>query len=153
MVVGLLMTCPSLTVLVTSRAPLRVSGERVHMVSPLTLPSAPDAIEQSEAIRLFADRAVAVVPSFELTPDSAATINELCRRPAGLPLVIELAAARLTLSSRPPNCCDAWMPGWPCSGMALRTSRTGCNRCTRRSLGASTCSIRARKHSSRVGGH
>ncbi|MBA2557521.1 MAG: hypothetical protein H0V12_09310, partial [Chloroflexi bacterium] len=97
MVVDFLMACPSLTVLVTSRAPLRVSGEHVHVVPPLTLPGAPDAIEQSEAIRLFADRAAAVISSFELTPDSAETIVEMCRRLDGLPLAIELAAARLTL--------------------------------------------------------
>lgn len=99
MVVDLLMACPFLTVLVTSRAPLRVSGEHVHVVSPLTLPGASDATEPSEAIRLFADRAMAVVPSFELTPDNAETIGEICRRLDGLPLAIELAAARLTLFS------------------------------------------------------
>ena len=99
LVVDLLMACPSLTVLVTSRAPLRVSGEHLHAVSPLTLPDASDRIEQSEAFRLFADRAMAVVPSFELTPDNAETIGEMCRRLDGLPLAIELAAARLTLFS------------------------------------------------------
>lgn len=98
-VTDLLMACPSLSVLVTSRAPVRVSGERVHAVSPLSLPDGPRAVEQSEAIRLFVDRAAAVMPSFELAPDNAATIGDICRQLDGLPLAIELAAARLTLFS------------------------------------------------------
>ena len=98
-VTDLLMACPTLRVLVTSRAPLRVSGERLHAVAPLSLPDASHAVDQSEAIRLFVDRAMAVMPSFALTPENAATIGDLCRQLDGLPLAIELAAARLTLFS------------------------------------------------------
>lgn len=102
MVVDLLMACPSLVVLVTSRAPLRVSGEHLHAVSPLALPDASDVSdvrEQSEAMRLFVDRAKAIVSSFELTLDNTETIGEICRRLDGLPLAIELATARLPLFS------------------------------------------------------
>lgn len=96
---AVLMACPSLTVLVTSRAPLRVSGEHVRPVSPLTLPGGADPAEQSEAIRLFADRAATVAPTFALTPESAETVGQICHHLDGLPLAIELAASKLTLFS------------------------------------------------------
>ncbi len=98
----LLSTCPRLKLLVTSRSVLRVSGEREQIVAPLQLPDAsalpwPELIERSEAVRLFLERAHAVAPTFGLTGDNALTVAEICRRLDGLPLAIELAAARLKL--------------------------------------------------------
>ncbi|MFB7586791.1 BTAD domain-containing putative transcriptional regulator [Streptomyces sp. NPDC056169] len=85
----LLTHCPQLRILATSREPLGVPGESVRPVEPLP----PDP-----AHRLFAERARAVRPSFDPTAD-AATVDEICRRLDGLPLAIELAAARLRLLS------------------------------------------------------
>ncbi len=98
-VADLLAGCPGVTALVTSRVRLRVAGEREHPVSPLTLPAAggPPSLEGvagSEAVRLFAERAQAVRPDFALTAENAAAVAEVCRRLDGLPLAIELAAAR-----------------------------------------------------------
>ena len=98
-------SCPGLVVLVTSREALRVRGERVFPVPPMSLPPAGSAhvsaeeIGGSEAVRLFVERAAAARGSFELTDDNAAAIAEICTRLDGLPLAIELAAARLTLFS------------------------------------------------------
>ncbi|MFF0312663.1 ATP-binding protein [Streptosporangium sp. NPDC004379] len=89
----LLARCPRLRVLATGREPLGVTGERLCPVPPLPLPDAPEA--ESPATRLFADRAAAVSPGFALTEDTAAEVTEVCRRLDGLPLAIELAAARL----------------------------------------------------------
>ena len=105
-VAGLLSVCPSLTVLVTSRAMLRLSGEHAIAVPPLSLPSrtagdglpAPSPslfLDASEAVRLFVERAQAVRADFALTADNAAAVAEICRRLDGLPLAIELAAARV----------------------------------------------------------
>ncbi|MCI3931607.1 ATP-binding protein [Streptomyces sp. AN091965] len=83
----LLTRCPDLTIVATSREPLGVPGEAVRPVEPLP----PDP-----AHRLFAERAAAVRPGFDATADAAA-VDEICRRLDGLPLAIELAAARLRL--------------------------------------------------------
>ncbi|HEV2127126.1 MAG TPA: tetratricopeptide repeat protein [Thermomicrobiales bacterium] len=100
-VTDLLMACPRLKVLVTSRAALRVTGEHSFPVPPLALPDlGPNGspsfseIARSDAVRLFAERAQAVDPGFELTEASAPVITEICQRLDGLPLAIELAAAR-----------------------------------------------------------
>jgi len=94
--------CLRLTVLVTSRAPLRLGGERQFPVPPLPLPDAEgpmqmEVLEQSPAVELFRQRAQAVVPTFELTDTNVATAARICRRLDGLPLAIELAAARVKL--------------------------------------------------------
>ncbi|MFF3839843.1 ATP-binding protein [Streptomyces sp. NPDC001930] len=84
----LLTDCPQLRILATSREPLGVPGESVRPLEPLP----PDP-----AHRLFAERARAVRPDVDLTEDGAAAVDEICRRLDGLPLAIELAAARLRL--------------------------------------------------------
>nr|WP_269205411.1 BTAD domain-containing putative transcriptional regulator [Motilibacter aurantiacus] len=95
--------CPELTVLATSRAPLRVRGEVEYPVLPLPLPperpSAPEDVAASGAGALFVDRATAVVPSFTLTAANAGAVAQLCHRLAGIPLALELAAARVRLLS------------------------------------------------------
>lgn len=97
----LLASCPELTVLATSREPLEVVGERLMKLGPLGLPASddPEAVRNAPAVELFLRRAAA---SGGAAPDPAASpeIAELCRRLDGLPLAIELAAAR-TLSLTP----------------------------------------------------
>ncbi|HYN99341.1 MAG TPA: tetratricopeptide repeat protein, partial [Actinomycetota bacterium] len=96
----LLVETSRLTILVTSRAPLRIVAEQEFPVPPLSLP-APDkltdftALETSEAVKLFLQRARAVRPDFALTESNAQEIVEICRRLDGLPLALELAAARI----------------------------------------------------------
>ena len=95
--------CPQLTVLVTSRKPLRLGGERQFPVPPLPLPdtapqSPADSLELSPAVELFRQRAQAVLPTFELsTTTNAAIVARICQRLDGLPLAIELAAVRVKL--------------------------------------------------------
>ncbi|MCB0256839.1 MAG: helix-turn-helix domain-containing protein [Anaerolineae bacterium] len=101
----LLRRCPWLHVLVTSRQPLRVRGERQINVQPLALPvAAPassmataEAMLRYPAVEMFADRAEAVLPDFAVDDGNALTVAELCRRLDGLPLAIELVAARVKL--------------------------------------------------------
>ncbi|MEU7001826.1 BTAD domain-containing putative transcriptional regulator [Nonomuraea sp. NPDC046570] len=95
---ALLGRCPRLRVLATSREPLRIDGETLHPVLPLELPEPGSTVERARAcaaVRLFHDRAAAVRPGF--TPEGSALTAaiEICRRLDGLPLAIELAAARL----------------------------------------------------------
>src|SRR5439155_14241719 len=97
-VVELVASCPELSILVTSRAPLHVSGEYQFPVSPLELPCvAPlpslEALEDVASVRLFVERARAVQPHFSLSPANAQAVAELCVRLDGLPLAIELTAA------------------------------------------------------------
>jgi predicted ATPase len=98
----LLGAAPGLVVLVTSRTILRLSGEHDFPVPPLPVPPAgagPDAGDggQYASVRLFVERAHAVDPGFQLTSENAAAVAEICRRLDGLPLAIELAAARVRL--------------------------------------------------------
>lgn len=94
----LLGRCPRLRMLTTSRAPLEVPGETLCPVQPLGLPE--HGVDTREAltypsVRLFVDRVVAVRPDFSVREDNVAAVVEVCRRLDGLPLAIELAAARL----------------------------------------------------------
>jgi predicted ATPase/class 3 adenylate cyclase len=96
----LLRTCARLTVLATSREPLGIVGEAVRRVPPLSVPAADlapraDAVASFEAVQLFVDRAVAAEPRFSLTDANAAAVVAICRRLEGIPLALELAAARL----------------------------------------------------------
>lgn len=95
----LLSRCPEITVLATSREPLAVNGETVRPVLPLELPSpdasAPAELHQSPAVVLFCQRASATQGGFGLTADNAADIHAICRQLDGIPLALELAAARL----------------------------------------------------------
>ena len=101
-VAALLLSCPGLQVLATSRAPLRLRAERVLPVEPLAVPpaGAPDTtIAQHDAVRLFIDRAQAVNPSLTLDAETLSAIAGICRQVDGLPLAIELAAARASALS------------------------------------------------------
>ena len=96
----LLQHAPGIKALVTSRETLRVRAERVFPVPALSLPRPDDpssVIAESEAVALFTDRARAVRPDFAVADDNASTIAEICLRLDGLPLAIELAAARLNV--------------------------------------------------------
>jgi predicted ATPase len=96
----LLRAAPDLTVVATSREALRVPGEVVFRVASLTIPDperdlAPDALLRYEAVRLFADRAAAAAPGFEIDEANAPDVARICFRLDGLPLALELAAGRL----------------------------------------------------------
>jgi len=94
----LLSHCPGLRILATSREPLGITGEALLSIAPLSQP-APGAPAQEAvgfpAVRLFAERAAAVSPGFEVTDENVAVVIDIVRRLDGLPLAIELAAARL----------------------------------------------------------
>ncbi len=99
-VAALLASCPSLSVLATSRAPLRLRGEQEYPVEPLPLPDlsrvpALEDVEDVASVRLLMERAREAAPGFGLTQANAAAIAAICRRLDGLPLALELAAARV----------------------------------------------------------
>lgn len=96
----LLRSSPHLRILATSREPLRISGEVTRQVPPLALPAggptfSPVSLAQVESVALFLDRAQARQPDFALTPHNALVVAAICRHLEGLPLGIELAAARI----------------------------------------------------------
>ena len=96
----LIVTCPRLKVVVTSRELLRLSLEYDLPVPPLALPdgaATPEQLANNDAIRLFVARAQEVRPNFALTNETAPVVGEICRRLDGLPLALELAAARIRL--------------------------------------------------------
>src|SRR5690606_12567551 len=96
----LLKATPNLKVLATSREALRGHGELEYPVPPLAQPDVNDGgdlstLSEVEAVALFETRAQAVKPDFELTPENAGAVAEMCMHLEGLPLAIELAAARV----------------------------------------------------------
>jgi predicted ATPase/class 3 adenylate cyclase/uncharacterized protein HemY len=98
----LLAACSELKILVTSREGLRINGEREYSLPPLALPnlkqlSSPESLSQYAAVELFIQRAQAVKPDFDITGDTAPDIAEICSQLDGLPLAIELAAARIKI--------------------------------------------------------
>jgi predicted ATPase/class 3 adenylate cyclase len=98
----LLSACPTLEVLATSRSVLRLYGEQEYQVEPLKLPDHKrlpplERLTQYESVRLFIERAKASRPEFSVTDDNAPAVAEICARLDGLPLAIELAAARIKL--------------------------------------------------------
>jgi predicted ATPase/class 3 adenylate cyclase len=116
LVADLLSHCPRLRVLATSRERLSLRGEQELPLPPLALPRTPlrratadmsaeeasaaiEEVRRAEAVRLFVSRAQSVKPGFEITADNAAAVAEICSRLDGLPLAIELAAARIRLLS------------------------------------------------------
>jgi len=97
---ALLRACPALWILATSREALGIGGERAWLMPPLSLPAADSGVAagtaaRSDAVRLFVERAQDALPTFALTNENAAAVVEICRRLDGLPLAIELAAARV----------------------------------------------------------
>jgi len=103
-IADLLVACPKLKILVTSREVLHIRGEQLFPLQPLALPDAKcvldvDALAHYAAVALFVQCVRSVAPAFALTESNAATIAAICRRLDGLPLAIELAAARVKLFS------------------------------------------------------
>jgi predicted ATPase len=100
---ALLRGCPDVRILATSRQPLGITGEVSWRVPPLATPPACDngweELSRHDAVCLFVDRAVAINPSFALTERNAAAVAAICRRLDGIPLALELAAARLNALS------------------------------------------------------
>lgn len=98
----ILISCPLVKVVVTSRSPLRIRGEKQLPVEPLALPGYLSAIHDERigtypAVRLFVERATAVIPTFALNSQNAFAVAEICTRLDGVPLAIEIVAARLRL--------------------------------------------------------
>ena len=100
----LLSSCSEIRILATSREALNVQGERVIAVPPLSIPDingglALDVVASADAVKFFVERAQIVRSGFELTSANAASVAEICRRLDGIPLAIELAAARVKILS------------------------------------------------------
>ena len=99
-IAALLRSCPRLRILATSQTRLGVPGEASWPVPPLTVPEPemadPRAAAEAESVRLFCDRATLARPGFGLTRENAAAVGEICRQLDGIPLAIELAAARVS---------------------------------------------------------
>ena len=134
----LLIACPRLTVLATSRAPLHVSGERTFAVPPLALPAASTRpagslslkeLARADAVRLFVERAQAARADFALTDANAEAVVAICRKLDGLPLAIELAAARLERCHRrvcsrgSSTACHSWWGAARCPATAPDDAR------------------------------
>ena len=96
---ALVQTCPGVRIIATSRSPLHISGDVIWRVPPLSLPSAaatePGEVASSEAVQLFVDRVRRHDPGFELTPENTPCVVSICRGLDGLPLALELVAARM----------------------------------------------------------
>lgn len=112
LVLDLMLECPGLQALVTSRSPLYIHGEHVFPVWPLSLPQEEQVrtvaqMQEAGAVALFAERARSVKPGFQLSEENAPIVAEICAAVDGLPLAIELAAARINLMPLP--AIAAWL--------------------------------------------
>ncbi len=142
-VAALLGACPALQVLATSRAPLRVRSEHEAPVEPLPVPPAgappdPAHVAENEAVRLFLERARAVRPTLPLDETTVAPVAAICRALDGLPLAIELAAARVKLLS--PEALLAQMQDrLRLLHGGARACRPASKRCATPSPGTTTC--------------
>ncbi len=101
---NLLLTCPKLKVIATSREALNCIGEQTYRIPPLTLPDpdhkyTPEQLTQYESVRLFIERALAVNPNFRVTNENSTALAEVCLRLDGIPLAVELAATRTKILS------------------------------------------------------
>ncbi|WP_434316887.1 DUF4062 domain-containing protein [Leifsonia sp. P73] len=126
----LLAEAPELAILVTSRVLLRISGEQSYDVEPLA---------DEQAVDLFVQRAHAVKPDFEITPDNEEAVERVCEALDGVPLAIELAAARVRVLS-PPNCWTGSTAGCRCWSAGHGTSRPVSRPSGGPSSGARNCS-------------
>ena len=102
MIDAVLKTCPQLKILTTSREPMNITGEAIYRVPSLRLPNVHkilDTFRNSESIQLFEERAQLVQFDFSLTLENAASITRICQRLDGIPLAIELAAAKVAVFS------------------------------------------------------
>ena len=142
---ALLDRCPTLRILVTTRRALNVAGEHVIELHGLPTPNVGESewteIGRAEAVRLFVDRALAVQPSFALTAENAGHVAEVCRRVEGLPLAVELAAARCAMLP----IADLAGPVGTASLLDATdpsrvTGRSGSSRCAPACHGVTTCS-------------
>jgi predicted ATPase len=100
LIIPLLQNCPNLKILATSRESLHVTGEAIYSMPSLAIPKGKIGVEKLagyESVRLFTERAGLALSSFSLTEENAPTIVELCRKVDGIPLAIELAAARVNI--------------------------------------------------------
>ncbi len=130
--------------LVTSRQALRVRGEQVFPVPPLAIPDPTATFEEiadTEAVRLFTERARSVLPSFALTEANLAVVAEIIARLEGMPLAIELAAPRLTVFTAD-DLRDRLGGQLDVLREVPATCRNASGRCGGRSSGATTCSPR-----------
>jgi predicted ATPase len=145
----LLERAPNLAMLVTSRRPLRVQGEQEQQVGPLAMPphgATVDEVRASAAVQLFVDRARDVRAGFALTAANAEAIADLCRRLDGLPLALELAAARVRLLT--PEALLRRLGGHLDLRSAAPIWPNGSRRCARPSTGAMTSSTHVSARSS-----
>jgi predicted ATPase/DNA-binding SARP family transcriptional activator len=101
LITTLLTSCPNLKVLTTSRETINIAGEAIYYLPALSVPEGDnlslETLTKYEAVKLFAERAILVLSSFTLTNENAQTVADICRRVDGIPLPIELAAARINI--------------------------------------------------------
>src|SRR5207248_6220783 len=136
-----LVACPRLRIMATSRQPLRIDGETLCPVPPLPIPPAPAApvtIASYGSVRLLRDRAVAVRPDFELGEANAAAVARICRALDGMPLAIELAAVWLRTLT-PAQLAERLDDRFALLTGGSRTALPGTGRSGRSSTGAGTC--------------
>jgi predicted ATPase len=143
LIAGLLRACPRLRALVTSRVPLRISGEQELEITPLSVPTVASPMSLAtatagDAVQLFVQRAGAVQPGFTLTATNAAAVVDICRRLDGLPLAVELAAARIKVLS-PEALLARLTRRLPLLTGDQKTSPPGCARCAPPSAGPLPC--------------